>query len=59
MAKTKFPADRLRYFLQEEKIATLEELKRTLGTTGTMTVFRTTLARCENRLRTTASLSSA
>ncbi len=40
MAKTKFPADRLRYFLQEEKIATLEELKRTLGTTGTMTVFR-------------------
>lgn len=40
MAKTKFPADRLRYFLQEEKIATLEELKRALGTTGTMTVFR-------------------
>jgi len=40
MAKTRFPADRLRDFLLEEKIATLEELKNALRTTGTMTVFR-------------------
>ncbi len=40
MAKTKFRADRLRAFFREERIATLDELKRALGTTGTMTVFR-------------------
>ena len=40
MARTKFPADQLRSFLRKEKIATLEQLKRALGTTGTMTVFR-------------------
>ena len=35
MARTKFPADQLRSFLRKEKIATLEQLKRALGTTGT------------------------
>lgn len=40
MARTRFPSDRLRDFLREEKIATLEELKDALRTTGTMTVFR-------------------
>ncbi|MHC4093185.1 MAG: hypothetical protein ACYSVY_23440 [Planctomycetota bacterium] len=40
MAKTRIDADKLRRFLWEEKIATLEELKSALGTTGTMTVFR-------------------
>jgi hypothetical protein len=40
MPKTRFPADKLRVFLREEKIATLDELKSALGTTGTMTVFR-------------------
>ena len=32
--------DRLHFFLHSEKIATLEQLKETLETTGTMTVFR-------------------
>lgn len=40
MAKARFPADRLGDFLREEKIATLEQLKEALRTTGTMTVFR-------------------
>jgi hypothetical protein len=40
MPKPRFSADQLRAFLREEKIATLEELKTALGTTGTMTVFR-------------------
>ena len=40
MAKEKFHAKDLRSFLKSKKIATLNELKETLGTTGTMTVFR-------------------
>ena len=40
MIETKFPAEKLLAFLQQEKIATLDELKSALGTTGTMTVFR-------------------
>lgn len=40
MPRTKFSAERLRAFLSEERIATLDELKRALGTAGTMTVFR-------------------
>lgn len=40
MAKTEFSADTLRIFLEEERIATLAQLKEALGTTGTMTVFR-------------------
>ena len=40
MAKARISADVLHAFLQEERIATLAELKKVLSTTGTMTVFR-------------------
>ena len=40
MAKAEFSADTLRIFLEDERIATLAQLKEALGTTGTMTVFR-------------------
>lgn len=40
MAKAEFSADTLRTFLEDERIATLAQLKEALGTTGTMTVFR-------------------
>ena len=40
MAKRPFSADTVRAFLESQTVATLEELKDALGTTGTMTVFR-------------------
>ena len=40
MAKQRFDPDRLRSFLEKERIATLSQLKNALGSTGTMTVFR-------------------
>jgi len=40
MAPTQYSADVLQAFLQDERIATLEQLKEALGSTGTMTVFR-------------------
>ena len=42
MAKTKTrdSADVLGAFLDDDRVATLAQLKETLGTTGTMTVFR-------------------
>jgi hypothetical protein len=40
MIKPQGNPDALQSFLHSEKIATLEELKEALGTTGTMTVFR-------------------
>jgi len=40
MASTQFSADTVQAFLRDERIATLEQLKQALGTTGTMTVFR-------------------
>lgn len=40
MASTQFSTDTVQAFLQDERIATLEQLKEALGTTGTMTVFR-------------------
>lgn len=40
MASTHFSTDTVQAFLQDERIATLEQLKEALGTTGTMTVFR-------------------
>lgn len=40
MARTRISADVLRAFLEEERIATLADLKKALSTTGTMTVFR-------------------
>ncbi len=40
MAPTQYSADVLQAFLEDERIATLEQLKEALGTTGTMTVFR-------------------
>ena len=36
----RFAADVLRGFLEDERVATLAQLKGALGTTGTMTVFR-------------------
>jgi hypothetical protein len=41
MAKRSFSANTVRAFLESQSVATLEDLKDTLGTTGTMTVFRT------------------
>ena len=40
MARGSFDQQTVRSFLQKEKIATLEELKQALGSSGTMTVFR-------------------
>ena len=40
MAKSDETADVLYSFLEEERVATLTELKSALNTTGTMTVFR-------------------
>ena len=40
MPKTPVSSDQLRTFLENEQVATLDELKRALSTTGTMTVFR-------------------
>ena len=40
MTKAEFSIDTLRTFLEDERIATLDQLKEALGTTGTMTVFR-------------------
>ncbi len=40
MASTQFSAGTLQAFLEDERIATLGQLKEALGTTGTMTVFR-------------------
>ena len=40
MARRPIDADVLHSFLQEERIATLAQLKEAVGTTGTMTVFR-------------------
>ena len=40
MARGSFDQQAVRSFLQKEKIATLEELKQALGSSGTMTVFR-------------------
>jgi len=40
MTSTQFSADTLQAFLEDERIATLGQLKEALGTTGTMTVFR-------------------
>lgn len=40
MAENHFSAEALRAFLKSARVATLEELKDVLGTTGTMTVFR-------------------
>ena len=40
MAEQRFDPDRLRSFLEKERIATLSQLKSALGSTGTMTVFR-------------------
>jgi len=40
MASTQFSTDTVQAFLQDERIATLEQLKEALGTSGTMTVFR-------------------
>lgn len=40
MAKQRFDPDRIRSFLEKERIATISQLKSALGTTGTMTVFR-------------------
>src|SRR5712691_13361016 len=40
MAKTAFEPSAVQSFLQNRKIATLEELKEALGSSSTMTVFR-------------------
>ena len=40
MGKPEFNQDALQSFLQSRKIATLEELKKALGSSSTMTVFR-------------------
>jgi len=40
MSRKQFDPEKLRSFLEDEKISSLEELKTALGTTGTMTVFR-------------------
>lgn len=40
MAKRPFSADTVRALLERQKVATLEDLKEALATTGTMTVFR-------------------
>ena len=40
MTKRSFSTDTVRTLLENQKVATLEDLKDTLGTTGTMTVFR-------------------
>ena len=40
MPSTECSADTLQAFLEDERIATLQQLKEALGTTGTMTVFR-------------------
>ena len=40
MAPTQYSADVIQAFLQDERIASLEQLKQALGTIGTMTVFR-------------------
>jgi hypothetical protein len=40
MAKERFSGEKVRSFLKRKKIATLEDLKSVLKTTGTMTVFR-------------------
>jgi len=40
MGRTEFDQDAVKSFLQNQKIATLEELKKTLGSSSTMTVFR-------------------
>jgi len=40
MPSTPCSADTLQAFLEDERIATLQQLKEALGTTGTMTVFR-------------------
>lgn len=40
MGKEQFSQDKLRAFLKSTKVATLDDLKDALGTTGTMTVFR-------------------
>ena len=40
MAQDRFPAETVRAFLQRQRVATLDDLKQALGTTGTMTVFR-------------------
>ena len=40
MTQGRFPAETVRAFLQRQRVATLDDLKQALGTTGTMTVFR-------------------
>lgn len=40
MAKDRLTTDLLQAFLQKTSVATLDQLKQVLGTTGTMTVFR-------------------
>ena len=40
MNKPQLDGDTVRVFLEDERIASLEQLKEALGTTGTMTVFR-------------------
>ncbi|MEW6751532.1 MAG: hypothetical protein AB1505_11225, partial [Candidatus Latescibacterota bacterium] len=40
MTQDRFSAETLRAFLEKERVATLQDLKSALGTTGTMTVFR-------------------
>ncbi len=40
MDRPQFDGDTVRVFLEDERIATLQQLKEALGTTGTMTVFR-------------------
>jgi len=40
MDKPRLDGDTIRIFLEDESIATLQQLKEALGTTGTMTVFR-------------------
>jgi len=40
MADTRSTADQLQAFLHQARVATLDQLKQVLGTTGTMTVFR-------------------
>jgi hypothetical protein len=40
MGRAEFDEDAVQSFLQNQKIATLEELKKALGSTSTMTVFR-------------------
>ena len=40
MTKRPFSADTVRVLLENQRVATLEDLKDALGTTGTMTVFR-------------------